>query len=133
MMTMALAPESLSWCSSSRAVYSGLTFTTTKPARSTAATATGYWGTLGIMRATRSPLGQAQALQVGGELAAEMVGLGVADVLPHEAVGRAVGVVVKASLHQLHQRGVLAWINVGGHALRVGGKPWTVGHCHVSL
>jgi hypothetical protein len=26
-MTMAVAPESFSWCSSSRAVYSGLTFT----------------------------------------------------------------------------------------------------------
>ena len=56
MMTMALAPESLSWCSSSRGVYSGFTLTTTKPARSTAATVTGYWGTLGIMMATRSPL-----------------------------------------------------------------------------
>ena len=56
MMTMALAPESLSWCSSSRAVYSGLTLTTTKPARKMAATATGYCGTLGIMMATRSPL-----------------------------------------------------------------------------
>ena len=29
MMTMALAPESFIWCSSSRAVYSGLTLTTT--------------------------------------------------------------------------------------------------------
>ena len=28
-ITIALAPESLSWCSSSRGVYSGLTFTTT--------------------------------------------------------------------------------------------------------
>jgi hypothetical protein len=56
MMTMALEPESLSWCSSSRGVYSGLTFTTTKPARRMAATATGYCGTLGIMMATRSPL-----------------------------------------------------------------------------
>ncbi len=55
MMTMALAPESFNWCSSSRAVYSGLTFTITNPARSTAATATGYWGTLGIISATRSP------------------------------------------------------------------------------
>ena len=55
MMTMALAPESLSWCSSSRGVYSGLTLTTTSPARSTAATATGYCGTFGIMMATRSP------------------------------------------------------------------------------
>ena len=28
-MTIALAPESFSWCSSSRGVYSGLTLTTT--------------------------------------------------------------------------------------------------------
>ncbi|MOA20389.1 hypothetical protein D3C78_1408300 [compost metagenome] len=56
MMTMALAPESLSWCSSSGAVYRGFTLTTTKPARSTAATATGYCGILGIISATRSPL-----------------------------------------------------------------------------
>ena len=28
-MRIALAPESFSWCSSSRGVYSGLTFTTT--------------------------------------------------------------------------------------------------------
>jgi len=54
-MMMALAPESLSWCSSSRGVYSGLTLTTTRPARRMAATATGYCGTLGIMTATRSP------------------------------------------------------------------------------
>ncbi|MCY1559798.1 hypothetical protein D9M68_968710 [compost metagenome] len=56
MMTMALAPESLSWCSSSRGVYSGFTLTTTSPARRMPATATGYCGTLGIMMATRSPL-----------------------------------------------------------------------------
>ena len=54
-MTIAFAPESLSWCSSSRGVYSGLTLTTTSPARNTPATATGYCGTLGIMIATRSP------------------------------------------------------------------------------
>ena len=39
---MASAPESLSWCSSSRAVYSGFTLTTMYPARSTAAMATMY-------------------------------------------------------------------------------------------
>ena len=53
------APESLSWCSSSRGVYSGLTLTTVKPARSTATIATGYCSTLGIMIATRSPARQA--------------------------------------------------------------------------
>jgi hypothetical protein len=52
---ISFAPESLSWCSSSRGVYSGLTLTTTMPARRMPATATGYCGTLGIMMATRSP------------------------------------------------------------------------------
>ena len=52
---MARAPESLSWCSSSRGVYSGLTFTTAKPARRMAAMATPYCSRLGIMMATRSP------------------------------------------------------------------------------
>jgi len=54
-ITIALAPESLSWCSSSRGVYSGLTFTTTRPARRTPNSATGYCSTLGIISATRSP------------------------------------------------------------------------------
>ena len=40
--TIASAPESLSWCSSSRGVYSGLTFTTTNPARKIAAMVTMY-------------------------------------------------------------------------------------------
>ena len=53
--TIASAPESTSWCSSSRAVYSGLTLTTTQPARNTAAIATMYCGTLGIISATRAP------------------------------------------------------------------------------
>ncbi|MDT4838590.1 hypothetical protein FQZ97_723510 [compost metagenome] len=55
MMTIALAPESLSWCSSSRGVYSGFTFTRIRPARRMAATAIGYCGQLGIIAATRSP------------------------------------------------------------------------------
>ena len=54
-MTMAFAPESFSWCSSSRGVYSGLTFTTTMPARRMPNSATGYCSTLGDMIATRSP------------------------------------------------------------------------------
>ena len=53
--TMTSAPESFSWCSSSRGVYSGLTFTTVPPARSVPNIATGYCRQLGIMMATRSP------------------------------------------------------------------------------
>ena len=53
--TMALAPESSSWCFSSRAVYSGLVLTTIRPARRTPNSAMGYCSTFGIMIATRSP------------------------------------------------------------------------------
>ena len=53
--TMAMAPESFSWYSSSRAVYIGLTLTTVRPARSTPNSATGYCSRLGSMSATRSP------------------------------------------------------------------------------
>ncbi|MNV58910.1 hypothetical protein D3C71_1513060 [compost metagenome] len=53
--TSTAAPESTSWCLSSRAVYSGLTLTTVRPARSTPKVATGYCRQLGIIRATRSP------------------------------------------------------------------------------
>ena len=55
-MTMALAPESFNWCSSSRGVYSGLTLTTVMPARRMPNSATGYCSRLGDMMATRSPL-----------------------------------------------------------------------------
>ena len=54
--TMALAPESSSWCFSSRAVYIGLVLTTTSPARKAPNSTIGYCSTLGIMIATRSPL-----------------------------------------------------------------------------
>ena len=55
-ITMAFAPESFSWCSSSRGVYSGLVFTTVRPARNAAVIATGYCSTFGSMIAMRSPL-----------------------------------------------------------------------------
>ncbi len=54
--TMVVAPESLSWCSSSRAVYMGFTLTTIRPARIAPKIAIGYCSRLGIMIATRSPL-----------------------------------------------------------------------------
>ncbi len=54
-MTIASAPESLSWCSSSRAVYSGLTLTTVYPARSAPYRPTGYCSMFGIISATRAP------------------------------------------------------------------------------
>ena len=54
--TMALAPESCNWCSSSFGVYSGLTLTTIMPARRMPNSATGYCSRFGDMIATRSPL-----------------------------------------------------------------------------
>ncbi len=54
-MTMARAPESFSWCSSSRGVYIGLTLTTVMPARRMPNSATGYCSRFGDMIATRSP------------------------------------------------------------------------------
>ena len=53
--TMARAPLSSSWRSSSSAVYCGLTLTTTPPARSTPNIATGCCSRLGSISATRSP------------------------------------------------------------------------------
>ena len=53
--TIAVAPESFSWCSSSRGVYSGLVFTTTMPARCAPKSAIGYCSRFGSMIATRSP------------------------------------------------------------------------------
>ncbi len=53
--TSTSAPESLSWCSSSRGVYSGFTLTTVQPTRSAPNRQTGYWMMLGIISATRVP------------------------------------------------------------------------------
>ena len=53
--TIARAPLSASWCSSSRTVYSGLTLTTTSPALSTPSMTIGDCNRFGIMTATRSP------------------------------------------------------------------------------
>jgi len=73
-------------------------------------------------------LGQAQALQVGGEGVAQGIGLAIADFLAHEAVGRAVRVLAEALFHQLDERGVLRRVDVGRHAGRIGTEPGTVHH-----
>ena len=73
-------------------------------------------------------LGQAQALQVRGEGLAPLVGFRVADVLAHEAVGRAVRVLREALFHERDQRRVLRGIDIGGHTLRVAAEPRTIGH-----
>src|ERR1035437_5889819 len=54
-MTMTLACESCNWCSSSRAVYRGLTFTQVWPERRMPAMVTANWGMFGSMIATREP------------------------------------------------------------------------------
>ncbi len=55
-MTMVWQPASLSWCSSSRGVYIGFTFTCAAPARTMPSIAIGKAGTLGSITAMRSPL-----------------------------------------------------------------------------
>ena len=54
-MTMISLPESLSWCSSSRGVYSGFTFTCAAPARAMPRNAIGKASRLGDITAMRSP------------------------------------------------------------------------------
>ncbi|OQC07016.1 MAG: hypothetical protein BWX79_01966 [Alphaproteobacteria bacterium ADurb.Bin100] len=54
-MTRVSLPESWSWCSSSRGVYSGFTFTCTAPARKMPMQATGKASRLGSITAMRSP------------------------------------------------------------------------------
>ncbi|MPM50777.1 hypothetical protein SDC9_97520 [bioreactor metagenome] len=71
---------------------------------------------------------QAQRLQIRRQLTALGVGLGVGDVLAHEAVGRAAGIFPESLLHQLDQRCVLRWVNIGGNARRISAKPRSI--CH---
>ncbi len=105
---MTVAPESFSWCSSSRAVYIGLTLTTVIPARSTPNSATGYCRRLGSMIATRSPfLETDHLLQVGAELPAGVVEFAIGDRDAHVAVRRKLGELAAASLQYLLQRVVL--------------------------
>ncbi len=52
---MVSTPASLSWCSSSRGVYSGLTFTCTAPARMMPRNAIGKTSRFGVITAIRSP------------------------------------------------------------------------------
>ena len=76
---------------------------------------------------------QTQALQVAGHGAALGVGLGVADVLAHEAVGGAVCKLLEALVHQRHQRRVLRGVDVGGNAFGVVLEPDALGHGCVLL
>jgi hypothetical protein len=80
-MTMVSAPESFSWCSSSRGVYSGLTLTTVQPARrcripppDTAAD----WAS----SRQRDPLFQLEGvLQIGRKLLGQRLQLAIARIL----------------------------------------------------
>ena len=90
MMTMALAPESWSWCSSSRGVYSGLTLTNDDGrAQDGCHRHRVLRHALGIMMATRGrPLTSPEALEIRCQRLAQRIHLRIADVLAHEAVGR---------------------------------------------
>ena len=112
--TMASAPESLSWNSSSRGLYSGLTFTTVMPARRMPAIATGYCSTFGIMMATRAPRLQPLALQPGGEGARGLVELGIGQGLAHADAGVPGGVGPEALLEHRDQRRIVRRVDLGG-------------------
>ena len=66
---------------------------------------------------------ESQRLQIRRQGQAFPVGLGIADVLAHEAVGRTVCVLGKALLEQSHQGAVLGRINVGWDAFGVTFQP----------
>ena len=88
-MTMALAPESFNWCSSSRGVYSGLTLTTVIPARRMPNEHHRVLQQVG--RHDRHALALAHArqpLQEGGESPRQLFQFGVADGVAEVVIGR---------------------------------------------
>ena len=118
--TIALAPESLSWCSSSRAVYSGLVFTTTMPARSTPNSAIGYCRTFGIIRATRSPAArpdlccsQAANARLSSPSWAKL------KRRAHIRIRRQIAVGGTGLVEHLGERGIPIGVDIGGYARRV--------------
>ena len=78
-------------------------------------------------------LDQAQALQVGREGVAQRIGLGIRDVLAHEAVGNTVGVLGECLVHEGDEGWVFGQVNISRNALRIGGQPGAVGHFHCLL
>ena len=96
-MTITSAPESFSWCSSSRAVYSGLTLTIVQPARIAPKRHTGYWRMLGIISATRLPFRQPFACSHAPNAARQDVQLAEGDRLAHAGERRAARVLLARS------------------------------------
>ncbi len=125
--TIALAPESSSWCFSSRAVYSGLVLTTIRPARSAPNRAIGYCSTLGIMIATRSPLRSfSTPVQIAGEVSAEAVDFAVAELLAHVGERGPVAELPERLVQYRGDRGVGVDVDLLGYAIRIMAKPRTL-------
>src|SRR5262249_12841909 len=120
---MAVAPESMSWCSSSGAVYSGLVLTTISPLRSAANIAIGYCSTLGNTFA----LGESRGLlQVGREIPGEPVDIAERQRATHLHVRHRIRKPRAAVVNQSCQCGQLSDVDVRGHAFRVGLQPDSV-------
>ena len=132
--TMISAPESLNWCSSSRGVYSGLTFTWTAPARRMPSMAIGKAGRLGSITAMRSPFLHAQsALQKGGEGARQAVDVGVAQRLAEAAERRLVGVARHRVFEHRQDRWIGIRIDLGRYPPAIAREPMPARHFPVSL
>jgi hypothetical protein len=95
-ITIALAPESLSWCSSSRSVYSGLTLTTIAGPQDRCHR---HRVLRHVGQHDRDPVAlvQTQRLQVGGQRPRRVVDLTERHRLAHEDVGRQRAVLTKLS------------------------------------
>ena len=78
-------------------------------------------------------LGQAQRLQIGGKRLAETIKLGKAHVLAHKVKRHPARMLGKSLLHQRHQGGVAAQINLGRDAFGVVGQPGALLHEKLSF
>ena len=100
-----LAPESTSWCFSSRAVYIGLVFTTVRPARRMPKVAIGVLQAVGHHDRDAIALLQFQlAEQVGRELLAQAIDLGVGEHLAEVGERGAVAVLLERGLQHRDDR-----------------------------
>src|SRR5438105_10540248 len=122
-MMIASTPASLSWCSSSRAVYSGFTLTTMQPARSTAAMATMYCGTLGIISAMRVPFTKPLDCSQAPKRRRHLVELAELDAMVHESSRIAARESTERLVEQVDQRCVFRRVDGGRHPRRVALQP----------
>ena len=133
--TMISLPESLSWCSSSRGVYSGFTFTCTAPARAMPRKAIGKARKLGIITATRSPfLTPSSCCSQAAKAARQPVDVGIAQRLAEGAERGLVGEALHRRVEHVHDRWVGVGVDVGRDGVvAVGREPGFRGHHGASV